>query len=51
VGTQSAASTFDECSVIARFGSHALAVSVNPHWQHAMAGTRTDGSLISISAT
>jgi hypothetical protein len=50
VGTPSSVATFDECSVIARYGSRALAVFVNPYWQHGQVGGRIDGSLVSVSA-
>ena len=50
VGTPTSVTTFDECSVIARYGSRAVAVFVNPHWDHGVLGSRTDGSLISVSA-
>ena len=50
VGTGSSATTADECSVIARYGSRAAAVFVSPHWEHTPAGNTIVGSLISVSA-
>jgi hypothetical protein len=50
VGSGSAARSADECHVAARFGSRAVTVFADPHWQHGPGGNTIDGSLISVAA-
>jgi len=50
VGTGPATTTTDECSVIARFGSRAVAAFIGPNWQSTGSAGHIDGSLVSVAA-
>lgn len=50
VGAGPAATTSDECSVIVRFGTRAVAAFVGPDWRGTGTTTHVAGSLISVAA-